>query len=563
MASRVVIVSENAKARETLAQEVRRRGFAPTLAGSVDEAQRVLETVPAGLVLLETRRIDARARRQRTRLEQFRPGCRVVLVTSFGAVRQSPDLLQFGPGDFLVSAEVLLAALEPARPPAEPAAEDDAEKALAALVQTVDVLVGLLELGDPHFSGTSNRVTRLVRSVADELGLPKEVVHEAVLASLLKDVGKAALDPARLPGPGEMALDQAEALREHAPAGARLFEHIIFPWNVLPVIRHHHERYDGHGYPDGLKGREIPLGARIVAVADAYVAMCSPRPHRPPFDADEAVQEIERCAGAQFDPEVVEALIRVLEKTRAVFGGTEKPSIVVCDADPEFRKLLQMRLVNDGYDVRCVAHPDEAQDAILAAPPNLVLAEVDGETSGGFQLLREIRKDAPLQHVPFAFLARTDDRPLKIRALRQGVDDFLVKTNDLEELLARVANILTRESTRRGEGLKRQRRGVTGQLDNLGIPDIVQMLAIGMKTACVALEHAGRAGRIWFRDGAAVHAKCGEASGEAAFLQLARWKTGEFAIEHGVASRRTTIENDAMFLVMEAMRLMDEETAPG
>ena len=561
MASRVVIVSESAKARETLAQEVRRRGMTPTLAGSAEEAQRVLETVAADVVLLETRRVDARARRQRARLEHLRPGCRVVLVTSFGAVRQSPDLLQFGPADFLVSAEVLLSSLEPGRRPAHPAPDDDAEKGLSSLVQTVDVLVGLLELSDAHFRGTSNRVTRLVRSVADELGLPKDAVHEAVLASLLKDVGKAALDPARLPAEGEMAPEQAEALREHAPASARLLEHITFPWNVLPVIRHHHERYDGKGYPDGLKGREIPLGARIIAVADAYVAMCSPRPHRPPFDPEEAVQEIERCAGQQFDPEVAEALIRVLEKTQAVFGGSEKPSIVVCDADPEFRRLLQMRLVNDGYEVRCVARADEALDAILAAPPNLVLAEVDGDTSEGFQLLREIRKDTPLQHVPFAFLARSEDRPLKIRALRQGVDDFLVKATDLEELLARISNILTRESTRRGSSGTRRRRGVTGQLENLGIPDIVQILAVGMKTACVALHHDGRTGRIWFRDGAAVHAKCGEASGEAAFLAMARWKTGEFAIEHGVASRRTTIGSDTMFLVMEAMRLLDEETA--
>ena len=162
---------------------------------------------------------------------------------------------------------------------------------------------------------------------------------------------------------------------------------------------------------------------------------------------------------------------------------------------------------------------------------------------------------------PFAFLARSESRLLKIRALRQGVDDFLVKQSDLEELLARIQNILTRESARRGQGLKRAKRGVTGQLDNLGLPDIVQTLTIGMKTALVALSHDDLTGRIWFRDGAVVHAKCGEIQGEAAFHAMARWKTGEFAIEHGIKSRRTTIECDPMFLVMEAMRLMDEASA--
>jgi polar amino acid transport system substrate-binding protein len=327
------------------------------------------------------------------------------------------------------------------------------------------------------------------------------------------------------------------------------------------VIRHHHERYDGRGYPDGLKGRDIPLGARIVAVVDAYVAMCSPRPHRPPLPTELAVEELERQAGQQFDPEVVEALIRVLEKSHGGFSGGEKPSVVVCDADAEFRKLLQMRLVNDGYDVRCFAKADQALAAILSETPDLVLADVDREASDAFQLLREMRKDAAFQHVPLAFLARSDSRLLKIRALRQGVDDFLIKQSDLEELLARIQNILSRESARRGHGLKRAKRGLTGLLENMSLPDIVQTLAMGMKTALVAVSQGDLNGRIWFRDGAVVHAKFGDLEGEQAFHAMARWKTGEFAIEHGVKTRRTTIDSDPMYLLMESMRLMDEASA--
>jgi response regulator RpfG family c-di-GMP phosphodiesterase len=554
-------VSENAKTRETLARAVRERGGKPTLAGSADEAQRVLETVAADLVLVETRRVDARARRLCARLDQVRPGCRAVLITSFGAIRQSPDLLQFDSDDFLIGADSLLSMLDPLGFAPDTGRTDEAERGFDALVQTVDVLVGLLELGDPHFRGSSHRVTRLVRAVADELPVPRELHREILLASLLKDIGKAAVDPALAPSDQALAENEREALQEHAPAGARLLEHITYPWNVLPVIRHHHERYDGNGYPDGLKGREIPLGARIVAVVDAYVAMCSPRPYRPALRAEEAVDELERQAGLQFDPEVVEALIRVLEKTHAVFGGGEKPSVVLCDTDAEFGKLLQMRLVNEGYEVRCVAKPDEALESILTAAPDLVLASVDSESSEAFDLLRELRKDAAFHQVPFAFLARTESRVLKIRALRQGVDDFLVKDNDLEELLARIQNILTRESSRRGQGFKRARRGVTGQLENLGLPEIVQTLAIGMKTALVALSQNELSGRIWFRDGAVVHAKCGELRGETAFHEMAKWKTGEFAIEHGITSRHTTITCDPMFLVMEAMRLMDEASA--
>lgn len=558
MPKRVVIVSENAKTRETLAQVVRARGGKPTLAGTVEEAQRVLETVAADAVILETRRMDARTKRQRARLEEVRPDCRVVTVTSFASVRQSPDLLQFDAGDFLIGADALIASLDRQGGATDPARGDDADRGFDALLATVDVLVGLVELGDPHFRGSSHRMTSLVRWVADELALPPEGVREVVLASLLKDIGKVTVDPALAPTEENLADGQIEALREHAPAGARLLEHITFPWNVLPVIRHHHERYDGRGYPDGLKGREIPLGARIISVVDAFVAMCSPRPHHEPFRAEQAIEELERHAGQQFDPEVVEALIRVLEKSPAVFDGRTKPRVVVCEADAEFRKLLEMRLVNYGYDVRCVAKAYEALELILAVPPDLVIAEVGGDASDAFQLLREVRKDAALHQLPFAFLAPAESRLLKIRALRQGVDDFLSKDGDLEELLARIQNILARESARRGSGLKRAKRGVIGSLDNLSLPDIVQTLTMGMKTALVAVTHDDLSGRIFFRDGAVVHAKCGDLQGEAAFHAMARWKTGEFAIEHGIKSRRTTIECDPMFLIMESMRLLDE-----
>jgi response regulator RpfG family c-di-GMP phosphodiesterase len=368
-----------------------------------------------------------------------------VLVTSFATVRQSPDLLQFDSDDFLIGTESLLGGLEAPGAQVDSSQGDHADRGFDALLETVDVLVGLIELGDPHFRGSSHRVTRLVRAVADELPLPPELVREVLLACLLKDIGKAAVDPTLAASETNLDGPQIEAMREHAPAGARLLEHITFPWNVLPVIRHHHERYDGAGYPEGLKGREIPLGARIIAVVDAYVAMCSPRPYRVALNVEQAVDELERQAGHQFDPEVVEALIRVLEKAPTAYKSGDKLSVLVCDGDAEFRKVLEMRLINDGYDVRCVTTAEQALEAILSSAPQLVLAEADSERSDAFELLRELRKDPTFQNVPFAFLARQESRVLKIRALRQGVDDFLVKDNDLEELLARVHNILTRE----------------------------------------------------------------------------------------------------------------------
>ena len=110
----------------------------------------------------------------------------------------------------------------------------------------------------------------------------------------------------------------------------------------------------------------------------------------------------------------------------------------------------------------------------------------------------------------------------------------------------------------RRDGATRVRRGISGDLENLSLPDIVQTLAMGMKTARVTLKSNGRKGRIWFEDGAARHASAADQEGEPAFYEMVRWSSGQFVIEHGVRSKRKTLDHDAMFLVMEGLRLLDE-----
>jgi CheY-like chemotaxis protein len=228
MSMRVVIVSENAKTRETLAQAVRHRGGKPTLAGSADEAQRVLETVAADVVLLETRRVDIRARRLASRLEQCRPGCRVVLVTSFSAVRQSPDLLQFDSDDF-VGAESLLGGLEPSglaadtsrttnRPRAGCPCPDRRRPRRPARARR-PALSRIVASGDParRRGGRGAPVSR-------------ELVQEVVLAGLLKDIGKRRWIRDRPVRGGIVGFSEGGS-EEHAPP-ARALEHITFPWNV-------------------------------------------------------------------------------------------------------------------------------------------------------------------------------------------------------------------------------------------------------------------------------------------------------------------------------------------
>jgi response regulator RpfG family c-di-GMP phosphodiesterase len=347
-------------------------------------------------------------------------------------------------------------------------------------------------------------------------------------------------------------------MREHVSASVRLFEHIDFPWKILPVIRAHHERFDGTGYPDGLRGREIPMGARIVSVVDAYIALTSDRPHREALGSDEALEILVRQAGRQFDPEVVEAFQGVVDKRTVDRRPGRKPRVLVADAHEDFRRLVKMRLLNEGFEVTETESTGKALGLLVQDPPDLALIDMDDDSAEAFQLLEEIRGDDSLSRIPVALLSSSSDRVLRIRALRQGVDEFLAKDGDIEELIARVENVLTREAIRRKGGARRPRRGITGDLENLALPDIVQTLVMGMKSACVTLTSAGQKGNIWFENGQARHAKLGKLVGEKAFFEMVRWTEGEFVIEHGVVSTESSLERDAMFLLMEGLRLVDE-----
>ena len=424
-------------------------------------------------------------------------------------------------------------------------------------MQTIDVLVGLLELDDRYFSGNSHLAAGLARAVAERLLDSPRAIDEVYLGALLRDVGRFGLpDPVR-DASGSLDADQARAMQSHVDASVRLVEHIEFPWKVLPVIRHHHERYDGSGYPDGLRGREIPYGARVLAVVDAYVAMTSPRSHREARTPDEALDELMRQAGHQFDPEVVETLQTVLAERLQLTQDAGKPAVLVIDDDPSFTRLFRHQLTRDGFDVSVCKNSEEGMRQILESAPRAVVCRVETQSEAAFALLAELRESEATARIPVLFMMQRTDRQLRLRAFQRGVDDLFLRDDNLEELSARVRNVTVREAIRQ-DGRVSSRKGVSGTLENLSLPDIVQTLVVGMKTACVSLSRGTRKGKISFEQGRLVAAECGKRKGENAFYELVTWQDGEFVIEHGIPCKRPNLEGDAMFLLMEGLRRMDE-----
>jgi len=182
---------------------------------------------------------------------------------------------------------------------------DGLEGTIAALARTT-------EMRDPYTSGHQQRVSQLACAIAGKMGLDENTVDSVRVSGLLHDVGKASIPSEILSKPGKLTAIEFSLVKEHARIGFHLLSEIAFPWPVAEIVLQHHERLDGSGYPKGLKGDAIKLGARILAVADVVEAMSSHRPYRPALGIGAALQEIQEHQGKLYDSGAVEACVQLL-----------------------------------------------------------------------------------------------------------------------------------------------------------------------------------------------------------------------------------------------------------
>ncbi len=182
------------------------------------------------------------------------------------------------------------------------------------MMQTVEAIAGIVEMRDPYTSGHQARVAELARAIAGELGLPDEEAQVIHLAGLVHDLGKIRIPAEILSKPGRLSDLEYSLIKTHPQAGYDILKGIDFSWPIARMVLQHHERLDGSGYPGGLKGEEILLGARILSVADVVEAMASHRPYRPGLGGGAALDEIIRQRGIHYDARVVDACLSLFRK---------------------------------------------------------------------------------------------------------------------------------------------------------------------------------------------------------------------------------------------------------
>jgi HD-GYP domain-containing protein (c-di-GMP phosphodiesterase class II) len=181
-------------------------------------------------------------------------------------------------------------------------------------VAILSVLSGAIEARDPYTRGHAARVTVLAEAVARRLGWSEERLAGLRVGGPLHDVGKLAVSDAVLRKAGRLEEHELAEIRKHPKAGARLLLRVAALRVAIPYVLYHHERWDGTGYPTGKAGDEIPVEARVLAIADAFDAMTNDRPYRRALSQAEALAEVERCAGTQFDPQIAQVFIELFEE---------------------------------------------------------------------------------------------------------------------------------------------------------------------------------------------------------------------------------------------------------
>jgi putative two-component system response regulator len=328
MRETLLIVDDEETIRKVLHLKLSREGYVCEEASDAERAAHTLETVPIALVVLDIKMPGKSGTELLPEIKLGYPDTGVIMATAVNDIEVAIQCLKQGADDYLCKPfnleEVCLAiqrALEKRRLQLElreyqQFLEEKVEEQMMGtrklFLGAMDALVSALEAKDKYTGGHSRRVTEIALAVGKELGLSVQEMEDLRWASLLHDVGKIAIDQVIQNKPGSLTPEEYEHIMTHSRIGGQIVRPVV-NGKTSEIIEHHHDHYDGSGLHQVVAGRDIPLGARVIAVADAFDAMISDRPYRAAMPVAKAVEEIKHCAGTQFDPVIVTAFLKTVQ----------------------------------------------------------------------------------------------------------------------------------------------------------------------------------------------------------------------------------------------------------
>ncbi|MGD9116662.1 MAG: response regulator [Dehalococcoidia bacterium] len=323
---KILVVDDEATVRRLLCQRLSREGYKCEEASSAEQALENMKEGPADVVILDIKMPGKSGMELLPELRAAYPDTAIMMATALNDINISIQCMKEGAYDYICKpfnlAEVVMSVkgvlekkqlereIKEYQRYLEEKVEEQTKEIRKVFLGAIEALAFALEAKDQYTAGHSRRVTEIAVAIGKEMGLSKECVEDLRWGGLLHDVGKIAIDQIIQNKPGKLTEAEYEHIMTHANVGAGIVRPVVNS-KVVEMIEHHHDRYDGKGMNQVVAGEDIPLCARILAVADSFDAMTSDRPYRAAMSVDEALEEIKRCTGSQFDPEVAAAFLKI------------------------------------------------------------------------------------------------------------------------------------------------------------------------------------------------------------------------------------------------------------
>jgi len=332
----ILVVEDEEMVRSLVLRRLARAGYEAVGAANGMEALHLLREQTFGVILSDINMPRLNGLEMLQVVHETWPDIVVVMFTAFGDLEHAISAMKLGASDYLVKPfdlEALVVTVEQAnrkrqrilaRKQVEALwhvqTEEANESSQRLLLSTVMALANTLEAKDPYTVGHSQRVAELSEALAKRIGMTDDEAEHIRLAGLLHDIGKIGIREAIINKAGPLTTEEVVHLQTHPLISERILLPVTELNGALRAIRHHHEHWDGNGYPDGLARLDIPLGARILALADTYDAVTSERPYRAAASPSAALREIRRTLGSQFDPQLGPIFIELLQERVSAAG---------------------------------------------------------------------------------------------------------------------------------------------------------------------------------------------------------------------------------------------------
>jgi cyclic di-GMP phosphodiesterase len=458
LAPRILVLDDEPVVRELMVEILQTAGYEAVGTDQAGEALNQLSDPHVGLIVSDIVMPGLSGFELIDAVRAQRPSLPVVLVTGAGTQGNLSEALAHGADGFVTkpfSHAELIDAVENVLDRSQRSERDLRDRVVTPTL--AGALANAIEAREASLHGHCERLAALALRFAQLLGLPDDALETIRLGAILHDVGKIGIPDAILLKSSPLSFEELLVMRRHPLIGDRLLAPLGLREGVRGVVRHHHERWDGRGYPDGLAGEAIPLAARVIAVADSIEAMAADRPYRQALSLEAIAQELRLGRGTQWDPFVTDAAVRLIEsgELRLARDGVRLASdpgcapelaprsVLLVEDDPADAAVARETIERavDGVSVMHAADLATATRLCRGASWALVVVDDRLPDGSGLQLLETLRHASP--QPPVVVVGGEDGGTLAAEAERRGAAGCLTKrTGYLEDLAGHVRSLL-------------------------------------------------------------------------------------------------------------------------